>query len=328
MAPSASPPLLDVRGLSVRFAHEGALLEGVTQVDMQVEAGTVLCLVGESGCGKSITARALMGLLPESASASGSARLNGRELLGLPEGELRPLRGRHMGMIFQEPMTALNPVLRVGEQVMEPLRLHLRLSREAARARCVELFTQVGIPAPQSRLDDYPHQLSGGMRQRVMIAMALACGPELLLADEPTTALDVTIQGQILDLIARLSRERRMGVVFITHDLGVVAQMADTVAVMYAGQIVEQAPVRELFARPLHPYTQGLMAAAPTLQSRHLERLPVITGSVPPLGSLPGGCRFHPRCPKARPRCAAACPPLHPAAGEQRHSARCWLLSR
>ena len=225
-------------------------------------------------------------------------------------------------------MTALNPLVTIKKQVEESLLLHTKMTKEQRYARVKDCLSEVGIHNVDQVMEMYPHELSGGMRQRVMIASAVICRPKLLIADEPTTALDVTIQGQILDLITRLSRERHMGVMFITHDLGVVAQMADSVAVMYAGQIVEQATVRELFAQPLHPYTQGLMAAAPTLQSRHLERLPVIAGSVPPLGSLPGGCRFHPRCPKAQPRCAAACPPLHPATGEQGHSARCWLLSR
>lgn len=315
------PRLLEVANLGVRFSTDALTFDAVADVSFSIAPGQIFCLVGESGCGKSLTAKALLRLVPDTARITGSLRLNGVDLQSLSESDMRRLRGRGMGMIFQEPMTALNPVLRVGEQVMEPLRLHLGLSTADARERCVELFRLVGIPAPESRLDDYPHQLSGGMRQRVMIAMALACRPGLLLADEPTTALDVTIQGQILQLIQHISRQEGMGVLLITHDLGVVAQVADAVGVMYAGQIVESASAAALFAQPLHPYTQGLMAAAPTRESRHVRRLSVIGGSVPPPDAMPQGCRFHPRCTQALPRCAHEAPPL---VGTE-HTVRCWL---
>lgn len=315
-------PLLEVQDLRVRFSTEALSFDAVAGVDFSIRAGQVFCLVGESGCGKSLTAKALLRLVPETAEITGALRFEGGNLLELSPDAMRRLRGRRMGMVFQEPMTALNPVLRVGDQVTEPLRLHLGFSAKEARARCVQLFRQVGIPSPQSRIDDYPHQLSGGMRQRVLIAMALACEPALLLADEPTTALDVTIQGQILHLIRSLSRERGMGVLLITHDLGVVAQTADSVGVMYAGRLVETGPVEDIFAAPFHPYTRGLMLSAPTRESRHMTRLPVIPGSVPPPEAMPPGCPFHPRCPEAMPLCAENAPP---ATGTE-HAARCWLL--
>ena len=264
----------------------------------------------------------MLRLTPETAVLGGRALLRGEDLLSLPEKELRGIRGRRVGMIFQEPMTSLNPVLRVGEQVAEPLRLHLGMGRAEARREAERLFADVGIPSPHSRYDDYPHQLSGGMRQRVMIAMALACRPELLLADEPTTALDATIQGQILRLILDQSRERGMAVLLITHDLGVVAEVADVVGVMYAGRLVERAPARELFADPRHPYTRGLMHSAPSRRSMGLSRLPTIPGSVPSLQNMPPGCPFQPRCPEAMPRCAEAMPPSF-VLGQ--HAVACWL---
>ena len=309
---SASPdaaPLLRLEDLSVHFPFEGHLLPAVRDVHLELPPAAITCLVGESGCGKSLTARAVLRLTPETAVLGGRALLRGEDLLSLPEKELRGIRGRRVGMIFQEPMTSLNPVLRVGEQVAEPLRLHLGMGRAEARREAERLFADVGIPSPHSRYDDYPHQLSGGMRQRVMIAMALACHPELLLADEPTTALDATIQGQILRLILDQSRERGMAVLLITHDLGVVAEVADVVGVMYAGRLVERAPARELFADPRHPYTRGLMHSAPSRRSMGLSRLPTIPGSVPSLQNMPPGCPFQPRCPEAMPRCAEAMPP-------------------
>lgn len=322
---SASPdaaPLLRLEDLSVHFPFEGHLLPAVRDVHLELPPAAITCLVGESGCGKSLTARAVLRLTPETAVLGGRALLRGEDLLSLPEKELRGIRGRRVGMIFQEPMTSLNPVLRVGEQVAEPLRLHLGMGRAEARREAERLFADVGIPSPHSRYDDYPHQLSGGMRQRVMIAMALACRPELLLADEPTTALDATIQGQILRLILDQSRERGMAVLLITHDLGVVAEVADVVGVMYAGRLVERAPARELFADPRHPYTRGLMYAAPSRRSMGLSRLPTIPGSVPSLQNMPPGCPFQPRCPEAMPRCAEAMPPSF-VLGQ--HAVACWL---
>ena len=322
---SASPdaaPLLRLEDLSVHFPFEGHLLPAVRDVHLELPPAAITCLVGESGCGKSLTARAVLRLTPETAVLGGRALLRGEDLLSLPEKELRGIRGRRVGMIFQEPMTSLNPVLRVGEQVAEPLRLHLGMGRAEARREAERLFADVGIPSPHSRYDDYPHQLSGGMRQRVMIAMALACRPELLLADEPTTALDATIQGQILRLILDQSRERGMAVLLITHDLGVVAEVADVVGVMYAGRLVERAPARELFADPRHPYTRGLMYSAPSRRSMGLSRLPTIPGSVPSLQNMPPGCPFQPRCPEAMPRCAEAMPPSF-VLGQ--HAVACWL---
>lgn len=321
--PAVDPvPLLRLDRISVSFRTEDSLLPAVRGVSFNLPAGGITCLVGESGCGKSLTARAILRLLPENAVPGGHIWLDNTNLMALPEKELRKIRGRRIGMIFQEPMTALNPVLKVGEQVAEPLRLHLGLGRVAARREAQGLLAEVGIPSPQSRYDDYPHQLSGGMRQRVMIAMALACRPDLLLADEPTTALDATIQGQILRLIAARSRERGMAVLLITHDLGVAAQMADAVGVMYAGRLVEYAPARELFASPRHPYAQGLMRSAPSRRSMGLSRLPTIPGSVPSLRDMPQGCPFHPRCPEAMPCCAVEMPP-DVTDGERRVA--CWL---
>ncbi|WP_417292489.1 ABC transporter ATP-binding protein [Desulfovibrio porci] len=315
-------PLLRLEDLSVFFPFVGRLLPAVQEVSLDLPPAAVTCLVGESGCGKSLTARAVLRLTPENAVLGGRALLSGEDLLSLPEKELRRVRGRRVGMIFQEPMTSLNPVLRVGEQVAEPLRLHLGMGRAEARREAERLFADVGIPSPHSRYDDYPHQLSGGMRQRVMIAMALACRPELLLADEPTTALDATIQGQILRLILNQSRERGMAVLLITHDLGVVAQVADVVGVMYAGHLVERAPARDLFADPRHPYTRGLMHSAPSRRSMGLTRLPTIPGSVPSLQNMPTGCPFQPRCPQALPRCTEEMPPPFVQGA---HAVACWL---
>lgn len=316
------PPLLRLKDLSVSFPHDGGLLAAVRDVSLNLERAAITCIVGESGCGKSLTCRAILRLVPERALIGGSAVLDGIDLFELSEVKMRSIRGRNVGMIFQEPMTSLNPVLRVGDQAAEPLRLHLGLSRKEARLEVCRLFANVGIPSPKERYYDYPHQLSGGMRQRVMIAMALGCRPQILLADEPTTALDATIQGQILRLISSESRERGMAVLLITHDLGVVAETADHVGVMYAGIMVEKAPVAELFGNPLHPYTRGLMAAAPSRSSFGLKRLPTIPGTVPKLGEMPPGCPFEPRCPDAMPICAE-----HPAPhrAENNHHVACWL---
>jgi oligopeptide/dipeptide ABC transporter ATP-binding protein len=289
-------------------------------VSFDIGRGEVVALVGESGSGKSVTSLAIMRLLaPPGRIASGSVAFDGTPLHALDEAAMRRIRGARIGMIFQEPMSSLNPLLTVGEQVAEPLRVHRGLSREAAWARAGELLKLVEIPSPHERLRDWPHRFSGGMRQRVMIAIALACEPRLLIADEPTTALDVTIQGQILALLERLRRELGLAVLLITHDLGVVAQAADRALVMYAGRLVERAPVEALFARPAHPYTRALLASVPSLDAR-LERLHTIDGQVPPLGALPPGCRFAPRCAHRLPACEAAVPALA-ALGDGRDTA-------
>jgi peptide/nickel transport system ATP-binding protein len=302
-----SDVVLRVDSLATEFAGDEATVRVVDGISFELTAGTTLGIVGESGCGKSVTALSIMGLLPKPAGrvVHGRILLHDDDLLQLPMDEMQRVRGRRISMIFQEPMTALNPVQRVGVQLMEVMRLHENVGDTAAlRRRAVELLAEVGIPAPELRLDDYPHQLSGGMRQRVLIAIALACRPEVLIADEPTTALDVTIQAQVLELIEHLRRQRGMSVIFITHDLGVIAEVADQVAVMYAGRIVEKAPVGELFVLPLHPYTRGLLASMPQLQQEPKSRLPTIAGMVPALTALPPGCRFSNRCAHATAVCA------------------------
>ncbi|MCP8939105.1 ABC transporter ATP-binding protein [Alsobacter sp. SYSU M60028] len=298
-------PLLDIAGLSVAFAG----MTVVDRVTLTLDDGEVLGIVGESGSGKSVTAQATMGLLPDVARVTAD-RLNlmGEPLLGAGEKRLQRLRGAAMSMIFQEPMTALNPVLTIGRQIGETLLRHGAVTAGQARARSADLLSRVGIPSPREKLDEYPHQLSGGMRQRVMIAMAIACHPRLLFADEPTTALDVTIQAQILELLRELQQEYRMGIVLISHDLGVVSSFADRVAVMYAGRIVEDAPAASLFARPAHPYTRGLLASRPSA-SHDTPRLQAIPGTVPPPFDLPSGCRFRTRCALAQPACAQLDPP-------------------
>ena len=319
----AKAPLLEVCNLSVSLAGSAGPLPVVRSISFTVDRGRTLCLVGESGCGKSMTALALLRLLPEKAVLTGSILFEDTELTRASESFMRSLRGQRLAMIFQEPMTALNPVIRVGEQVAEVLILHRRLSHREALERAVELFRQVGIPAPERRVLEYPHQLSGGMRQRVIIAMALACEPALLLADEPTTALDVTIQGQILSLLRTLSKDHGMGLLLITHDLGVVAEMADEVGVMYAGELVEKAPVGALFASPLHPYTRGLMLSVPDASTPG-TRLSTIQGTVPPPGELPAGCAFRPRCPLAEERCLLAPPCVVLPGSDGDHEVRCW----
>lgn len=321
MSPYSSTPLLSLEGLSVSFATEAGLLPAVRDVTFRLNVGETTCLVGESGCGKSLTAKAILRLLPENAVSQGRVLFQNTDLLALPERDMQNIRGRHIGMVFQEPMTSLNPVLRIGYQVAEPLRRHLHMSAADARTAVISLLADVGIPAPKERYDAYPHQLSGGMRQRVMLAMAMACHPTLLLADEPTTALDVTIQGQILRLLQTHCRERGMAVLLITHDLHMAAQMAGSVGVMYAGRLVEFAPADALFAHARHPYTQGLLHAAPTAQSWRQDHLTTIPGNVPPLDRMPPGCPFHPRCAVALPRCAQAMPPLREEDG---HSVACW----
>lgn len=309
---------LTIQGLQVRFPGP---LPAVDGVDLSIPAGKIVGLVGESGCGKSVTALSILGLLPPGGAISaGSIRFQGRDLCTLPERELRRLRGDRISMIFQDPMSALNPVLPVGEQVAEGLRLHQRLSRREAKARTLELFREVGVPDPERRWSAYPRELSGGLCQRVMIAMAMACRPAVLLADEPTTALDVTIQAQILRLMARLSREAGTAILLITHNMGVVAQLCDMVYVMYAGEIVEQAETFALFDHPRHPYTQGLLRAIPSLEGEQAS-LYAIPGSVPEPGEALEGCRFSGRCDRAGP----ACQRVHPALREivPGHSLRC-----
>jgi oligopeptide/dipeptide ABC transporter ATP-binding protein len=301
--------LLEIKNLQTHFPTRAGLVRAVDDVSFYIDDGELLALVGESGCGKSITALSVMRLIsPPGKIVSGEITFNGENLLAATDARMREIRGDDIAMIFQDPMTSLNPVYTVGEQIAEALRLHRKLSRKAAREATIEAMREVAIPDPARRVDDYPHQLSGGMRQRVMIAMALACDPKLLIADEPTTALDVTIQAQILELLNELRRTRELGVLLITHDLGVVAEVADRVAVMYTGRIVEQSPVEELFARPKHPYTEGLLRSVPKLTAEHVAkavRLETIEGVVPSPTDLPPGCHFAPRCPHRMPRCTA-----------------------
>ena len=314
--------LLEVENLRTVFSGEAGEHAAVDGSSFAVEAGKTLAIVGESGCGKSVTALSIMGLVPPPGRiASGSVRFDGRELVGLPRRELQALRGNTMAMIFQEPMSSLNPAHTIGAQIVEALRTHRRMSAAEAGRRALELLERVRIPAAAERLHEHPHKLSGGMRQRAMIAMALANEPRLLIADEPTTALDVTIQAQILELIATLQRESGSAVVLITHDLGVVAEVADEVAVMYAGRIVERAPVGVLFAEPQHPYTVGLLGSMPRLDDDR-TRLPAIAGQVPPPSARFAGCRFAERCPVADTRCRSEAPPRR-ALGAG-HEAECW----
>jgi peptide/nickel transport system ATP-binding protein len=303
------PHLLEVKNLQTHFFTRAGLVRAVDGVSFQLARGELLGLVGESGCGKSVTALSLMRLVaPPGRIVGGEVLFDGVDLLQLPEAKMRAIRGDDIAMIFQDPMTSLNPVYTVGEQIAEALRLHRKLARKQAKEAAVEAMREVAIPDPARRADDYPHQLSGGMRQRVMIAMALACDPKLLIADEPTTALDVTIQAQILELLNELRRTRELAVLLITHDLGVVAEVADRVAVMYTGRIAEESPVEELFARPKHPYTEGLLRSVPKLtaaEAQKVARLQTIDGTVPKLTDLPPGCHFAPRCPHRMPRCIA-----------------------
>ncbi|SRR5579885_2320353 len=299
--------LLEVRNLSVRFPTKAGAVAAVEDVSFAVSEGETLALVGESGCGKTLTALSVLRLTPPAAAVEArSIALRGRELTRLPERALRDVRGKEVGVVFQDPLTALDPVWPVGEQVAEGLRLHEGLGRRAAWQRAVEALREVGIADPRRRASEYPHQLSGGMRQRAMIAAALACRPPLLIADEPTTALDVTLQAQIIDLLLRLREERRLSILLITHDLGVVAELAHRVAVLYAGQLVESAPVAALFRRPLHPYTQALLSAVPRLDRGNGRRLATIDGTVPDPMRYPPGCRFAPRCPHAVDACRQA----------------------
>jgi len=318
-----SDVLLEVRDLRTYFNTDRGLFRAVDGISFDVRRSRTVGLVGESGCGKSVTSLSIMGLVPSPPGrvTADALRFEGRDLLTMPADERRKLRGGKMSMIFQEPMTSLNPVRTIGHQIIEAVRAHTDLSPAAARDRAIEVLDLVRIPSPKSRIDEYPHRLSGGMRQRVMIAMALSCDPVLLIADEPTTALDVTIQAQILDLLADLQARLGMAILMITHDLGVIAEIADEVIVMYAGNIVESAPVRDLFADPQHPYTIGLLGSIPRL-GEYRERLATIEGTVPSPANQPKGCRFSPRCPFADTRCRDEPPPLRDLGGG--HDVACW----
>ena len=322
MSPEA---ILTVDDLRVSFATEDGVVQAVDGVSFELGAGEILAIVGESGCGKSVTAQTLMGLTrAPNATIAGSVEYRGRELNGLDDDQLREVRGEEIAMIFQDPMSSLNPVYRVGDQITEMIQAHRDVSKIQARGRAVDLLRSVGIPNPERRVDCYPHEFSGGMRQRVMIAMALSLEPEVLIADEPTTALDVTVQAQILRLIDGLNRERDLAVVLITHDLGVVAEVADRVVVMYAGQIVEDATLDEIFYDPQHPYTWGLLGSLARLDQPRPARLPQIAGAPPSLLAPPTGCRFAPRCPHAFEKCDEP-PPLEARLKGGAHLDRCWL---
>jgi oligopeptide/dipeptide ABC transporter ATP-binding protein len=326
-------PLLAVKNLVTSFRTDAGVLRAVDRVSFDVPKGRSVGIVGESGCGKTVTSLSIMRLIsgPAGRIESGQILYDGKDVLQLSEREMRSLRGRKISMIFQEPMTSLNPVYTVGSQILEVVRLHQNVSRREAKNRVVEMLRLVGIASPETRALAYPHQLSGGMRQRAMIAMALACEPELLIADEPTTALDVTIQAQILDLLRRLQEKLHMSIILITHDLGVVAEFVPHMVVMYAGRVVEQGPVAELFARPRHPYTEGLLLSIPPQgrgrarrgEQRERVRLPTIAGTLPDLLRLPAGCKFEDRCRYAEPRCKEAEPDLLPLGSDR--SSRCYF---
>ena len=319
--------VLDVQGLSVTLFTEDGPLPALQDVSFVMRKGETLAVVGESGCGKSMTALALMGQLPTPPARIVGGRIDykGTDLAALSRDEMREHRGSSIGMIFQEPMTSLNPVMKAGRQIREGLLVHNPgLSKSDADARALEMIKLVGIPAPEKVFDSYPHELSGGMRQRVMIAMALACEPQILVCDEPTTALDVTIQAQILQLIDRMRQELGTAVLLITHDMGVVSEMADWVLVMYTGHVIEYATAYDMFHHPLHPYTQGLIASIPDIGSASEEDLYAIPGNVPMLSDLPSGCPFHPRCPFAREECAQRKPVMSPAGGNEHHQVACW----
>ena len=324
----SSAPLLQVRNLVTAFATEGGMVRVVDGVSLHVNEGETLGLVGESGCGKSVTALSLMRLIPNPPGRilGGEAILEGRDLLRLSEREMRGVRGSRMAMIFQEPMTSLNPVLTIGRQLTEPLELHLRMSRATATARAAELLEMVGVPDAGDRLKDYPHTMSGGQRQRVMIAMALSCRPKLLIADEATTALDVTIQAQILELMMTLTREFGTALIIITHNLGVIARYADRVSVMYAGRIREESSADDIYSEPAHPYTVGLLNSVPRFDADPDQRLQAIEGDTPDPAHLPSGCAFRPRCAWAVERCASDEPP--PMEAGRGHTSACWELAR
>jgi peptide/nickel transport system ATP-binding protein len=320
-------PILEVTDLRTYFHTDAGVAKAVDGVSFHVNEGEVLGIVGESGCGKSVTSLSIMQLIPQPPGRimeGSSIRFKGEELVGADDRRLRGIRGNDIAMIFQEPMTSLNPVFKIGDQIGEALRLHRGLSKKDARRESVELLRLVGIPNPEERAESYPHHLSGGQRQRVMIAMALSCEPDLLIADEPTTALDVTIQAQILDLMADLRTRLGMAVILITHDLGVVAEVCDRVVVMYAGQVVEQGTVEQIFRDPRHPYTEGLLQSVPRLGVPQ-DSLAVIPGTVPPPTRWPVGCRFHARCPYGWEKCVNEAPPLLPTRVDPSREARCWL---
>ncbi len=318
--------LLEIQGLRTHFYTNDGVVPAVDGIDLAIQRGQTVGLVGESGCGKSVTSLSIMRLVPPPGRiVEGRILFDGVDLVRLPEREMYSVRGNRISMIFQEPMTSLNPVYTVGDQIAEALLTHQKADSGNVRKQVVEMLSLVGIPQPELRYSSYPHEMSGGMRQRVMIAMALACRPELLIADEPTTALDVTIQAQILELIKELKRQVNMAVLLITHDLGVIAEVAQVVAVMYAGKIVEQADVVTLFRSPRHPYTQGLLSSIPTLTTPKSQRLNVISGTVPNLLRLPPGCRFAARCPHVMPRCHEAEPPLRKVGESQ---VACWLYDQ
>jgi oligopeptide/dipeptide ABC transporter ATP-binding protein len=320
-----SERLLEVKDLGVAFTTEDGVVNAVDGVSFELERGKVLGIVGESGSGKSVTAMTIMGLTRDINSRfRGEVNYQGRNLLEISDTEMQNFRGNEIGMIFQDPMTSLNPVYRIGEQIVEAIQAHEELDKATAQRRAVELLRQVGIPNPESRVDDFPHQFSGGMRQRAMIAMALSCNPAILIADEPTTALDVTIQAQIVELIAKLKDDFNSAVIMITHDLGVVADIADEIVVMYAGRVVERAPTRELFYDPQMPYTWGLLGSIPRLDRPKQARLHSITGAPPSLIQLPEGCKFRPRCPHAFEKCMQE-PPLENRVETPGHLDRCWL---
>jgi peptide/nickel transport system ATP-binding protein/oligopeptide transport system ATP-binding protein len=319
-----SQPILSIENLKTWFYTDQGIARAVDGVSFDIHEGQTLAVVGESGCGKSVTAMSILGLVPSPPGriVEGSILFEGRDLTQCTAKDLQAIRGNDISMIFQEPMTSMNPTFRVGRQIAATIQLHRKVSRAEAHAETIRLLGQVGIPAPESRVDDFPHQMSGGMLQRAMIAMALACDPKVLIADEPTTALDVTVQAQILALLKRLQEERGMAVLLITHDLGVVAETADEVVVMYAGKNVEQAPVSELFDHPAHPYTRELFASLPAMNTGR-DRLSTIKGIVPAATSFPPGCRFHPRCPDVMDRCRIEEPPAFETGAN--HCAACWL---
>ena len=321
--------LLEVNDLSTRFFTPAGVVNAVNEVSFDLREGESLALVGESGCGKSITALSIMRLIPSPPGriVSGSIRFMGQDLLAQDEEAMRRIRGNQIGMVFQEPMTSLNPVLTIGRQLTESVQTHLGWDAAAANARAVELLSLVGIPDAKRRLSSYPHEFSGGMRQRVMLAMALGCSPKLLIADEPTTALDVTIQAQILELIRQAQRDLGVAVILITHNLGVVARYVDRINVMYAGRIVERGGLAEIFRAPKHPYTEGLLASVPRLDKPKGARLVPIEGMPPDLSALPPGCAFHDRCAYVRDRCLADVPPLLPVGGESDREAACWAVN-
>ncbi len=320
-----SPKLLEVKNLRVEFPTRRGTLVAVDDVSLEIAAGEVLGVVGESGAGKSMTGTAIIGLLePPGRIASGEIRLEGRRIDNLPYNEMRKIRGRQIGAIFQDPLTSLNPLYRVGDQLIETIMTHLPMNHAQARDRAVKLLEDVGIPSAAERINAYPHQFSGGMRQRVVIALALAAEPKLIIADEPTTALDVSIQAQIIQLLKRLCREHGTAVMLVTHDMGVIAETADRVAVMYAGRIAEIGPVQDVIKRPHHPYTVGLMGAIPAMGHK-AERLTQIDGSMPRLNAIPKGCAFNPRCPKVFERCRVERPDPMPAGNS---NAACWLVAK